>query len=102
MRVKRQQRRGDYPLSASFEPYGLYTDIVLNHHRHMCGTAKMGPESDEMSVVDTSFRVHGLKGLRVADMSVTPFAPNAHTMAPAYQIGEMCAERLVAQYGLEN
>jgi choline dehydrogenase len=37
---------------------------------HPCGTCRMGPGSD--AVVDSSFRVHGLQGLRIVDASVMP------------------------------
>ena len=60
----------------------------------------MGLPDDPDAVVDTHFRVKGLQGLRVVDMSVAPFVPNCHTVAWAYQIGEMGAERLVEEYGL--
>ncbi|QDS74375.1 hypothetical protein FKW77_005121 [Venturia effusa] len=88
-------------------PKSMSDEDIMQHARetagttwHMSCTAKMGKPEDEMAVVDTHFRVKGLVGLRVADMSVTPFVPNCHTMAVAYQIGEMAYERLAAEYGL--
>ncbi len=39
---------------------------------HMSGTCKMSREEGETAVVDTEFRVFGVRGLRVADMSVMP------------------------------
>ena len=39
----------------------------------MCGTCKMGKPDDPDTVVDKDFRVLGIKGLRVVDMSVAPF-----------------------------
>ncbi|KAF1987710.1 GMC oxidoreductase [Aulographum hederae CBS 113979] len=69
---------------------------------HMSCTAKMGKEGEEEAVVDTRFRVRGVEGLRLVDMSVTPFLVNGHPMAQAYLIGEMGAERLVEEYGLDD
>ncbi|KXN64812.1 alcohol oxidase, partial [Conidiobolus coronatus NRRL 28638] len=40
---------------------------------HACGTSRMG--TDKMSVIDTKFRVHGVSGLRVADLSIFPNLP---------------------------
>lgn len=94
-------------VSTLMAPKSMRDEDIMEYARettattwHMSCTAKMGKPEDEMTVVDTHFRVKGLVGLRVADMSVTPFLPNCHTMAVAYQIGEMCAERLVAEYDL--
>jgi choline dehydrogenase-like flavoprotein len=39
---------------------------------HMMGTASMGKSEQEGAVVDKDFRVFGVEGLRVADMSVIP------------------------------
>jgi choline dehydrogenase-like flavoprotein len=41
---------------------------------HMTGTAAMG-KTAETAVVDKDFRVFGVEGLRVADMSVYPILP---------------------------
>ena len=40
---------------------------------HCSGTVQMGKEGEPGTCVDSKFRVCGVKGLRVADMSVTPF-----------------------------
>lgn len=42
---------------------------------HMHGTAKMGKAGDTLACVDPSFRVYGIEGLRVADLSVCPLTP---------------------------
>ncbi|KAI9665884.1 MAG: hypothetical protein M1821_003819 [Bathelium mastoideum] len=81
---------------------------ILEHVRansgscwHMTGTARMGRDGEDgMSVVDTRFRVRGVQGLRVADMSVVPFVPNCHTQAWAYQVGAIAAEKLSEEYDL--
>ncbi|KAF2454834.1 hypothetical protein BDY21DRAFT_416482 [Lineolata rhizophorae] len=75
-------------------------DIASGYH--LSCTCKMGQETDDMAVVDTKFRVKGTQGLRVADMSVMPFTPNAHTMAWAYMIGEVAAEKLIEDYELDK
>ncbi|KAL2061846.1 hypothetical protein VTL71DRAFT_7224 [Oculimacula yallundae] len=69
---------------------------------HACGTAKMGKveEEDEGVCVDGRFRVLGVEGLRVADMSVAPLVINGHTQAVAYLIGATAAEKLIEEYRL--
>lgn len=39
---------------------------------HQAGSCKMGPINDKMAVVDPQLRVHGIRGLRVADASIMP------------------------------
>jgi choline dehydrogenase len=56
---------------------------------HAIGTAKIGSDSD--AVVDSELRVHGLRGLRVADASVMPSIVSAPTNAPCYMIGGRAA-----------
>ena len=59
---------------------------------HVCGTAKMGPDSDPMAVVDPSLRVRGIEGLRVADASVMPQVTSNNIHAPVIMIGEKAAD----------
>ncbi|KAI4157202.1 MAG: hypothetical protein LQ342_008469 [Letrouitia transgressa] len=65
---------------------------------HMCGTVKMGKPDDRETCVDKDFKVVGLQGLRVVDMSVAPMLPHAHTQAIAYLVGETAAEKMVAEH----
>ncbi len=68
----------------------LYTEYlttsVFGHHAS--GTCKMGPDSDPMAVVDQRGRVHGVKGLRVCDASISPVIPGANTSTPAIMYAE--------------
>ena len=63
---------------------------------HPCGTAKMGPDSDPMAVVDSQLRVRGIDGLRIADASVMPTIPSNNIHAPVIMIGEKCADLIRA------
>ncbi|WP_026437831.1 GMC family oxidoreductase [Acidovorax sp. JHL-9] len=59
---------------------------------HLVGTARMGPKSDPMSVVDDSLRVHGLENLRVIDASVMPTITSGNTYAATLMIAEKGAD----------
>ncbi|CAK1541574.1 unnamed protein product [Leptosia nina] len=55
---------------------------------HLSCTAKMGPETDPMAVVDSKLRVYGIEGLRVIDASIMPAITNGNINAPVIMIGE--------------
>ncbi|WP_375230272.1 GMC family oxidoreductase [Roseobacter sp. S98] len=57
---------------------------------HPTGTCKMGSGAD--AVVDDRLRVHGIKGLRVADCSIMPEIVSGNTNAPAIMIGEKASD----------
>jgi choline dehydrogenase len=57
---------------------------------HPTGTARMGTGAG--AVVDSELRVHGVRGLRVADASVMPSVVSGATNAPSIMIGGRVAE----------
>ena len=61
---------------------------------HPVGTAKMGRETDPMTVVDERLRVFGIERLRVIDASVMPTITSGNTAAPTMMIAEKGAQMI--------
>ena len=64
---------------------------TLSIYHYSC-TAKMGPPSDPMAVVDHTLKVYGVSGLRVIDASIMPYITNGNINAPVIMIGEKGAD----------
>ncbi|MFP3646543.1 GMC oxidoreductase [Paraburkholderia sp. SIMBA_054] len=72
---------------------------------HACGTCRIGSDAwradtlnleDRHAVLDSRFRVHGVKGLRVVDTSVFPRIPGYFIVTPTFMISEKAADVLLA------
>ena len=61
---------------------------------HTCGTAPIGGPDDPDAVVAPDGRVHGIRGLRVADTSILPTAPLRGPALSAVLVGELIADRM--------
>lgn len=61
---------------------------------HHAGTCRIGPGTDNMSVVNEEGRVHGIRGLYVADASIMPTIPRANTNLPTMMLAEKIAHHL--------
>jgi len=74
-------------------------DFIKNQawgHHASC-TCPIGPDNDDMAVLDSSFRVRGATGLRVVDASVFPKIPGFFIVSAVYMIGEKAADVILQQ-----
>ncbi|KAI2466917.1 GMC oxidoreductase [Annulohypoxylon bovei var. microspora] len=65
------------------------------YSHHASGTCAIGNVSDPMSVLDSKFRVKGVKGLRVVDASVFPKPPGAFPVLPTFMISKKAAKDIL-------
>ena len=65
-------------------------DRAWGHHASC--TCKIGGDNDPDAVLDSKFRVRGVKGLRVVDASVFPKIPGFFVVMPTYMISEKAAD----------
>ncbi|KAH7007946.1 GMC oxidoreductase, partial [Microdochium trichocladiopsis] len=69
-------------------------DATWGHHAS--STCPIGADNDPMAVLDSSFRVRGVAGLRVVDASVYPRIPGTFTAVSTYMVGEKAADVILA------
>lgn len=60
----------------------------------------MAPAGDPTGVVSPRLQVHGIQGLRVADASIIPRIPAAHTHAAVVMIAEKASDLIKEDWGL--
>jgi choline dehydrogenase len=79
----------------SAEALRAYIRRNLGTTYHASGTCRMGVDPD--AVVDPELRVHGLRGLRVADASIMPRLIGGNTNAPTIMIAEKAADLVLGR-----
>lgn len=84
-------RRWKWADRESFEALVQERSVTTNH---CAGTAKMGPSSDPLAVVDTSGHVYGAENLVVADSSLFPTCPRGNIHFPVVAVAEKIAAAL--------
>jgi choline dehydrogenase-like flavoprotein len=57
---------------------------------------------ERKGVVDANLSVYGVKGLKVADLSIVPGNVAANTNATALMIGEKAADIFIKELGLDS
>lgn len=62
---------------------------------HPSCSCKMG--EDNMSVVDSNTKVHGIEALRVVDSSIFPTIPNGNLNAPTIMVAERAADIILGK-----
>lgn len=69
-----------------------YVRSYVSTMYHPTSTCRMGPDGDAGACLDSSLRVRGVAGLRVADASAMPDIVTSNTNATCVMIGEKCAD----------
>ncbi|CAI6099052.1 unnamed protein product [Clonostachys chloroleuca] len=68
-------------------------DTAWGHHAS--STCAIGTDDDPMAVLDSKFRVRGVKGLRVVDASVYPRIPGTFTAVSTFIAAEKAADDIL-------
>ncbi|ROO86901.1 choline dehydrogenase-like flavoprotein [Actinocorallia herbida] len=65
---------------------------------HPSGTCRIGPSGDPAAVVAPDLRVHGIKGLRIADASVFPTLTSVNPVVTVMLVAERAAALIAADH----
>jgi choline dehydrogenase len=68
-------------------------DQTFGHH--CTSTCAIGADNDEMAVLDSKFRVRGVRGLRVVDASAFPRTPGPFPVLPTFMLSEKATESVL-------
>ncbi|WP_432000146.1 GMC family oxidoreductase [Streptomyces sioyaensis] len=78
------------PTLTTDEDLRAFVRRTADSYHHQAGSCRMG--IDDLSVVDPQLRVHGVRGLRVADASVMPAVPSGNCHTAVVMIAERAAD----------
>ena len=71
----------------------IYKNTYSGHHP--CSTARMGPETDQLAVLDSNLKVRGINKLRVCDASAFPTQITGNLNATVMAFAEKAAEMIL-------
>jgi len=69
------------------------TTQIFGHHP--TSTCAIGADSDPLAVLDSKFRVRGVRGLRVVDASAFPRVPGPFPVLPTFMLSEKATESVL-------
>jgi choline dehydrogenase-like flavoprotein len=101
--VERIEKYHEYPIRARLDPSAAENmdDETLKEWirtrawgHHACGTCRVGRSDDPLAVLDSRFRVRGVRGLRVVDASIFPEIPGFFIVTNTYMISEKAADTI--------
>ena len=81
------------------EDQDLEKYVRHNHlpNSHWVGSTKMGPDHDQMAVLDESLRVRGVDSLRVVDAGAIPTVPNGNTHSTVCVMADRAVDFMVSE-----
>ncbi|WP_437977970.1 GMC oxidoreductase [Sorangium sp. So ce295] len=97
--IARQHVLTEVSPGASVQTDDQLREFIKNEawgHHASC-TAKIGADSDPMAVLDSRFRVRGVRGLRVVDACVFPRTPGFFPVAAVLMISEKASDVIIAE-----
>ncbi|KAF2278039.1 alcohol dehydrogenase [Westerdykella ornata] len=68
---------------------------LQTYSHHATSTCQIGADGDKMAVLDSKFRVRGVKRLRVVDASAFPRVPGAFPVLPTFVLSEKATESIL-------
>ena len=101
--VERIEKYHEYPLHGRLDPSAEENmdDETLKEWirtrawgHHACGTCRVGRSDDPLAVLDSRFRVRGVRGLRVVDASIFPEIPGFFIVTNTYMVSEKAADTI--------
>lgn len=66
------------------------------YSHHASSTCAIGADGDRLAVLDSKFRVRGVRNLRVVDASAFPVVPGAFPVLPTFMLSAKAAEDIIA------